>query len=37
MVPLFNQFGEKALSNFMSEYLVLEIEYLANLSGTRKI
>jgi hypothetical protein len=37
MVPLFNQFGEKALSNFILEYLVPEIEYLVNLSWTRKI
>jgi hypothetical protein len=25
VVPLFDQFGEKALSNFMTEYLVVEI------------
>jgi hypothetical protein len=37
MVPLFDQFGEKTLSNFMSKYLVLEIDYLANSSLTRKI
>jgi hypothetical protein len=37
MVPLFNQFGEKAISNFMLEYLVPEIEYLANSSRTREI
>jgi hypothetical protein len=37
MVPLFDQFGEKALTNFIPEYLVPEIEYLANLSHTRKI
>jgi hypothetical protein len=36
-VPLFDQYGEKALNNFMPEYLVLEIEYSANLSQTRKI
>jgi hypothetical protein len=32
MVPLFDQFGEKALNNFMLEYLVLEIEYSTNSS-----
>jgi hypothetical protein len=37
MVPLFDQFGEKSLNNFMSEYLVPDIEYSANLSWTRKI
>jgi hypothetical protein len=31
-VPLFDQFIEKALNNFMSEYLVPEIEYSTNLS-----
>jgi hypothetical protein len=31
-VPLFDQIGEKALSNFMLEYLVPEIEYLTNSS-----
>jgi hypothetical protein len=36
MVPLFDQFGEKSLNNFMSEYLVPDIEYSANLSWTRK-
>jgi hypothetical protein len=36
-VPLFDQFGEKALNNFMSEYLVPKIEYSANSSLTRKI
>jgi hypothetical protein len=36
-VPLFDQFGEKALNNFMLQYLVPEIEYSANLSQTRKI
>jgi hypothetical protein len=29
-VPLFDQSGEKAHSNFMPEYLVPEIEYPAN-------
>jgi hypothetical protein len=37
MVPLFYQFGEKAVSNFMPEYLVPKIEYSANSSMTRKI
>jgi hypothetical protein len=37
MVPLFDQFGEKALNNFMPKYLVLEIEYSANSSQTSKI
>jgi hypothetical protein len=36
-VPLFDQFSEKALNNFIPEYLVPEIEYSANLSRTRKI
>jgi hypothetical protein len=36
-VPLFDQFSEKALSNFMPEYLVPEIEYSTNSSQTRKI
>jgi hypothetical protein len=35
-VPLFDQFGKKALNNFMLVYLVLEIEYLPNSSRTRK-
>jgi hypothetical protein len=37
MVHIFDQFDEKALNNFMLEYLVLEIEYSANSSQTRKI
>jgi hypothetical protein len=37
MVPLFDQFGEKVLNNFMLEYLVSEIEYSVNSSRTRKI
>jgi hypothetical protein len=37
MVPLFDQLGEKALSDFVSEYLVHEIEYSANSLQTRKI
>jgi hypothetical protein len=37
MVPLFDQFGEKALNNFMPEYLVPEIEYSTILSQIRKI
>jgi hypothetical protein len=37
MVPLFNQFGEKALNNFMPEYLVPENAYSKNSSRTRKI
>jgi hypothetical protein len=36
-VPLFDQLGEKGLNNFMPEYLVLEIEYSANSSLTKKI
>jgi hypothetical protein len=36
-VPIFNQFGEKALSNFMPKYLVPKTEYSTNLSQTRKI
>jgi hypothetical protein len=36
-VPLFDQFGEKALNNSMPEYLVLEIEYSANSSLTWKV
>jgi hypothetical protein len=36
-VPLFNQFIEKALNNFMLEYLVTKIEYSVNSSRTRKI
>jgi plasmid maintenance system killer protein len=36
-VPIFNQFGEKTLNNFMLEYLVSEIEYSTNSSLTRKI
>jgi hypothetical protein len=36
-VPLFSPFSEKALNNFMAEYLVPEIEYSANSSLTRKI
>jgi hypothetical protein len=36
-VPLFDQFSEKALNNFMLEYLVPKIEYSANSSQTRKI
>jgi hypothetical protein len=36
-VPLFDQFSEKALNNFMPEYLVPETEYSANSSQTRKI
>jgi hypothetical protein len=36
-MPLFDQFGEKTLNNFMPAYLVPEIEYLAKLSQTRKI
>jgi hypothetical protein len=31
-MPLFDQFSEKALSNFMPYYLVPEIDYSANLS-----
>jgi hypothetical protein len=37
MVPLFDQFSENALNNFRPEYLVLEIEYSANSSQTRKV
>jgi hypothetical protein len=37
MVSLFDQFGEKTLSNLMPEYLVPKIEYSANSSLTRKI
>jgi hypothetical protein len=37
LVPLFDQFSEKALSNFMPKYFIPEIEYLANSSWTRKI
>jgi hypothetical protein len=37
VVPLFDQLGKKALSDFMPKYLVLEIEYLANSTRTRKI
>jgi hypothetical protein len=33
---LFNQFSEKALRNFMPEYLDTEIEYSTNSSQTRK-
>jgi hypothetical protein len=36
-MPLFDQFGEKTLSNIMPEYFVVEIEYSTNLSQTRKI
>jgi hypothetical protein len=36
-VPLFNQLDQKALSDFLPEYLVPEIEYSANLSQTRNI
>jgi hypothetical protein len=36
-VPLFDQFSEKALNNFMPEYLVPEIEYSAKFSRTMKI
>jgi hypothetical protein len=36
MVPLFNQFGEKALGNFMPEYLVFKIEYSVNSSRTKR-
>jgi hypothetical protein len=36
-VPICDQFGEKALNNFIAEYLVPEIEYSANSSQTRKI
>jgi hypothetical protein len=36
-VPLFDQFGKKALNNFMPEYLIPEIEYLTISSRTRKI
>jgi hypothetical protein len=37
MVPLFDQLGEKALSDLVPEYLVHEIEYSANSLQTRKI
>jgi hypothetical protein len=37
MVSLYDQFGEKALNNFMLEYLVPEIEYSANSTRTGKI
>jgi hypothetical protein len=37
VVPLFNQLDEKALGDFMPEYLVPEIEYSAHSSQTRKI
>jgi hypothetical protein len=37
MVPLFDELDEKALNNFMLEYLVLKIEYSANSSQTWKI
>jgi hypothetical protein len=36
-VLLFDQLGKKALSNFMLEYIVPEIEYSANSSRIRKI
>jgi hypothetical protein len=36
-VPLFDQFGEKAVNNFMPEYLISKIEYSANSLQTRKI
>jgi hypothetical protein len=36
-MPLFDQFIEKTLNNFMPEYLVPKIEYSANSSQTRKI
>jgi hypothetical protein len=36
-VPLFDQFSETTLSNFMPGYLVPEIEYSANLLQTEKI
>jgi hypothetical protein len=36
-MPLFDQLGEKALCDFMPEYLVLEIEYSTNSLQTRKI
>jgi hypothetical protein len=32
-VPLFHQFGEKALRNFMPEYLVSKIKYSVNSLG----
>jgi hypothetical protein len=36
-VPLFDQFGEKALNNSMPECIVPEIEYSTNSSLTREI
>jgi hypothetical protein len=35
-VPIFDQFSEKELNNFMLEYLVPEIEYSTNSSQTWK-
>jgi hypothetical protein len=36
-VPLFDQLGKKTLNDFMTEYLVYEIEYSTNSLQTRKI